>query len=159
MRRGTSLHLLGLLYTDPRMANSDLLLETLKERGHRMTKVRRAMLDILCRAKTPLAAAELISALNRRSLAVNKTTVYREIDFLQREKLVREVDLLDGKKRYEVLGEHDHHHHIICTSCKAIRCMEMHNDLDALEADIFKRFRFKVTSHSLEFFGVCERCQ
>lgn len=141
------------------MANSELLLESLKSRGHRMTKVRRAMLEILCKSKVPMAAAELILALNRRSLEVNKTTVYREIDFLQEQKIVREIDLMDGKKRYEVQGEHDHHHHMICTSCKAIRCMEMHHDLDALEAQILEKFHFKVTSHTLEFFGVCQSCR
>ena len=141
------------------MADAEQILESLKEHGHRMTKVRRAMLEILCKSKVPLAAAELITSLKRRDLEVNKTTVYREIDFLQSEKIVREVDLLDGKKRYEVLGEHDHHHHMICTGCKAIRCMEMHNDLDELEAEIMRKFNFKVTSHTLEFFGVCEKCQ
>lgn len=124
-----------------------------------MTKVRSAMLEILCKSKVPLAAAELIAGLKRRDLAVNKTTVYRELDFLMGEKIVREVDLLDGKKRYEVLAEHDHHHHMICTSCKAIQCIEMANDLDTLEAQIFSKFRFKVVSHTLEFFGVCEKCQ
>jgi Fe2+ or Zn2+ uptake regulation protein len=141
------------------MAEAEKILEALKEHGHRMTKVRRAMLDILCKSKAPISAAEIINSLKRRSLDVNKTTVYREIDFLQAEKILREVDLLDGKKRYEVLGEHDHHHHMICTTCKAIRCMDMHNDLDELEAEIMRKFHFKVTSHTLEFFGVCENCQ
>jgi Fur family ferric uptake transcriptional regulator len=141
------------------MAEAEKILEALKEHGHRMTKVRRAMLDILCKSKVPISAAEIINSLKRRSLDVNKTTVYREIDFLQAEKILREVDLLDGKKRYEVLGEHDHHHHMICTACKAIRCMDMHNDLDELEAEIMRKFHFKVTSHTLEFFGVCENCQ
>ena len=124
-----------------------------------MTKVRRAMLEILCKSEVPLAASELILKLNRRSLAVNKTTVYRELDFLLGEKVVREIDLMDGKKRYEVQGEHDHHHHMICTSCKAIRCVEMADDLNTLEAEIFSKFKFKVESHTLEFFGVCRKCQ
>ncbi len=69
------------------------------------------------------------------------------------------LDTIDGKKRYEVLGEHEHHHHMICTTCRAIRCVEMANDLDTLEAEIFTKFKFKVESHTLEFFGVCQKCQ
>ena len=124
-----------------------------------MTKVRRAVLEILCKSKVPLAASELIAGLARRALEVNKTTVYRELDFMLDQKIIREIDLLDGRKRYEVLGEHDHHHHMICTQCKSIKCVEMANDLDVLEAEIFSKFKFRVTSHTLEFFGLCSKCR
>ena len=141
------------------MKDADHILENLKGRGHRMTKVRKAVLEILCKSKVPLPAQELITGLKRKSLPVNKTTVYREIDFLLAEKVLREVDLLDGKKRYEVLLENDHHHHMICTQCQSIQCIEMAHDLDELEHNLLCKFNFKVTSHSLEFFGLCDKCR
>ena len=134
------------------------ILAELKTRGHRITKVRSAVLEILNKTKIPTPAAEIISDLKQYGLPVNKTTVYREIDFLLSERIVREVDLLDGKKRYEILAENDHHHHMICTECKSIKCIDMHHDLDKLESDLLKKFKFKVTSHSLEFFGLCQKC-
>ena len=141
------------------MEHSKAILDELKSRGHRMTKVRKAVIDTLCKTKVPTPASDLIAQLKRRNLPVNKTTVYREIDFLLSERILREVDLLDGKKRYELLAENDHHHHMICTGCKSIQCIDMHHDLDALEGELLSKFDFKVTNHSLEFFGLCTKCR
>lgn len=141
------------------MRDAKAILDELKDRGHRMTKVRKATLELLVKAKVPVPAADILAGLCRRSLEVNKTTVYREIDFLLAQRILREVDLLDGKKRYELLFENDHHHHMICTKCSAIQCIEMHHDLDDLERDLHSKFKFKVTSHTLEFFGLCQKCQ
>ncbi len=131
---------------------------TLRAAGHRITKVRRAVLQIFETISEPPSAEELIGALKRRKLDVNKTTVYRELDFLLAQHLIREIDLLEGKKRYELI-DGSHHHHLVCLQCRTIRCIEMDNDLDAVERDLLKRVGFEVKSHSLEFFGVCADCR
>jgi len=141
------------------MTESKEILEKLKSAGNRMTQVRRAMVEILCRHKGPISAAELITSLKRRSLTVNKTTVYRELHFLLEKRIVREVDLLEGMKRYEILDESDHHHHMICLKCRSIQCIEMGHDLDEIESQILKNHDFKVLSHTLEFVGLCGRCR
>jgi Fe2+ or Zn2+ uptake regulation protein len=135
------------------------ILDKLKTDGSRMTQVRRAVVEILCRHKGPISAAELITGLKRRSLEVNKTTVYRELHFLLGKRIVREVDLLEGMKRYEILDESDHHHHMICLKCRSIQCIEMGHDLDEIEAQILRSHDFKVLNHTLEFVGLCGRCR
>jgi len=141
------------------MDNPKTLLEHLKDSGMRMTKTRRAVVELLFRSKGPISAQDILSSLKKGSLEVNKTTIYREIDALLAAQVIREVDLLEGKKRYELHLEHDHHHHIICTECKAVQCVEIYHDLDSIEREILKKHRFKVTSHSLEFFGLCSSCR
>lgn len=133
-------------------------LERLKQAGHRVTKVRKALIEILSIASGPLTVPELLLKLKEHSLGVNKTTVYRELEFLNNEGLLLEVDLLDRTKRYEVIGESDHHHHLVCTECNNIKCVEMHDDLTQLEQKISKKHKFLITSHVLEFFGVCHNC-
>ena len=140
------------------MSDAATILEQLQQGGNRLTKVRRAVVELVCRHKSPLSAAEIITALKRRSLEVNKTTVYREIHFLLEKRILREVDLLEGMKRYEILDESGHHHHMICLKCRSIQCIEMGHDLDAIEAQIFKSHDFKVLSHTLEFVGLCGKC-
>ena len=136
----------------------DSVVTLLKERGHRITNARRVTLEIFADATSPITAAELIASLATRDLAVNKTTVYRELDFLMAEKIIREIDLLEGKKRYEFLHGDDHHHHMICLKCNSIGCVSMENDLDELEAEIQKKQGFVVQHHTLEFFGLCRGC-
>jgi Fur family transcriptional regulator, ferric uptake regulator len=139
-------------------ADTATVVDALKGQGFRITKVRRALLDILTTASHPMSVPELLPALAKCDLMVNKTTVYRELDFLLENQIVLELDLLDGAKRYELLQPDHHHHHLVCTKCGMIECVEMHHDLDEIEARIATNHKFKVSSHVLEFFGLCEKC-
>lgn len=131
----------------------------LKSKGFRSTKLRTAILKILVEAQQPISAMEIMDSLNNMALHPNKTSVYRETDKLLAESVIIEVDLLDGKKRYELHKAGFHHHHIICTKCGAISCIDMDKDLELVERDIEKNTGFKIQSHLLEFFGLCSRCQ
>jgi Fe2+ or Zn2+ uptake regulation protein len=135
------------------------LMTNLRHSGARMTKTRIAMVKLLTKTSSPLSALELMDLLKAKGLAVNKTTVYRELDFLLDRSLIREIDLLEGLKRYELLDGNRHHHHIVCVSCKKIVCVDMDHDLDAIERRISRQHKFEITSHVLEFFGRCSGCQ
>lgn len=139
------------------MRSVDYYIELLRLNGERITKVRRKAIEVLVDLKRPLSVPELLAQFKRRSLSVNKTTAYREVEFLRAKGLVREIDLLDGMKRYEIAGE-DHHHHLVCTRCQDVRCVEMKHDLDKIEQMVKRKHGFSVTSHVLEFFGLCKSC-
>jgi Fe2+ or Zn2+ uptake regulation protein len=141
------------------MENAKAILKSLKERGQRMTRTREAMVEIFTSAQSPVSAAEVIAALTARKLGVNKTTVYREFDFLQAQGVIREIDLLEGQKRYELSEPDHHHHHLVCTKCSQIQCIDLPKDLDTLERRIAKEHNFKIEHHVLEFFGLCSRCR
>lgn len=124
---------------------------------YKTTKVRTSLLEILQKTSSPLSVQEILVKLKGKKLNPNKTTIYREIEFLTNLGLVSEVDFGEGKKRYEALG--DHHHHIICVNCKAIKDVSLDKDLDLFNAKIAKQAGFKPVGHSLEFFGLCQDCQ
>jgi Fe2+ or Zn2+ uptake regulation protein len=144
--------------TNTTSAKATALLAALKEKGHRTTKTRSLVISYLVQTEHPVAAHDLITMLKKQGRDVNKTTVYRELLFLKDEGIINEIDLLEGQKRYELADPHHHHHHLVCTKCKSIRCVEMPNDLDALEQRIKKQHHFHVTGHILEFFGLCKKC-
>jgi len=123
-----------------------------------MTQARRILIEIFVAQAAPVTVDQLLTTLKKRGLSVNKTTVYRELDFLKEQKIIREIDLLEGRKRYELRGD-EHHHHLVCLECRDIRCITMEEDLDAIERGIEKEHGFRVASHTLEFFGVCAQCQ
>jgi Fe2+ or Zn2+ uptake regulation protein len=83
------------------------------------------------------------------------STVFRAVTAMEREGLVRRVDLGDGKAYYEV-GE-DHHEHIRCDSCGRVAevpgCV-----LDDATSGVQRSTGFVVTSHRLVFGGLCARC-
>lgn len=123
----------------------------------RDTELRRLVLLLLSKSKTPLSAKELLSSVIKRR-GFHKTSVYRQLDTLQRQSAIHEVELGDRKKRYE-LSSINHHHHIVCAECGTIQDVVLKEKLDKQKREVAKQTKFKVSNHVLEFFGLCPRCQ
>lgn len=88
----------------------------------------------------------------------HKTSIYRELERLCAKGVVQELQLRNDEKLYELADEAHHHHHLICHGCKKIIPIDFADDLDSQANGIAKKHGFKVTDHSLEFFGFCESC-
>jgi len=134
------------------------ILAGLKASGSKMTRVRTAVVECFARTAAPMTAAELGAALAKSGVAVNKTTLYREIAFLTGKGLVEEIAFGDRTARYELKDE-GHHHHVVCVRCDTVVDVDLEQDLDAQEKTIAKKTRFTILRHSLEFFGLCASCK
>lgn len=130
----------------------------LKTKGFRLTKARSMLIQVLEENQTPLSIDDLIKKLESKKTSVNKTTVYREIQFLEKQNVISAVEFGDGKKRYELSGP-NHHHHIVCLNCGRIKDIPLSKDLDKHEKNIAKITNYKIINHSLEFFGYCQNCK
>lgn len=139
------------------MKKSDKIIKQLKQIGSRATKPRQRLVEIFDRHPLPLTELELRKKLATARIRVNKTTVYRALTHLKKEGVIREVNFGDGKKRYELIST-GHHHHLICTECHRVDKIEMAKDVSWIEKKINKKKQFQITSHALEFFGICRRC-
>lgn len=133
------------------------IVSKLKSEGHRITPIRNKILEILGDSTQPISAPALLESVKSSNEGVNKTTIYRELDFLKLKDFISEVEFGDGKKRYEL--NDGHHHHLICLNCKKIEDVDLKTDLSEEEKKIEKETGFKIQSHSLEFFGFCKDCQ
>jgi Fur family transcriptional regulator, ferric uptake regulator len=135
---------------------SDLTLSSLRDKGHKITNVRKEVVVMFSQADKPLTAKELHKALKTIGLSVNKTTVYRELQFLTDEGYLVEVHLNPKEASYEST-DLIHHHHLICEICGKIdnvtNCLA-----EELETDVLKKKGFKIVRHSLEFYGTCADC-
>lgn len=138
--------------------SADILIKKLQNDGHRMTKARSALLTILSKKHSPLSAMELQHLLEEKGIAVNKTTIYREIDFLIQQNIIHSIALADEVTRYE-LSSRDHHHHIQCSSCGIVIDLPLTNELSDIEKRIALNTGFSIEKHALEFFGLCPHCQ
>lgn len=140
------------------MSKYTSILNDLKANGYRLTKARKAIVRIFLNSKAPLSASDLNSRMEHEDLNVNKTTIYRELDFLKGLRIIRELRLGDGKRRFEPLPDNNHHH-LVCLSCDTIECIELDRCLEAEEKKLLKENNFKTINHSLEFQGLCAKCQ
>ncbi len=136
-----------------------ILKSALRTQGYKITKNRTAILEFLSSQKKPISAEEILEHILSEHHDVNKTTIYRELFFLLEHNFIKEVEFGDGKKRYEITINRAHHHHIICVNCKKVEDIPLEKELDSQEKHIEEVTGFKLTSHMLEFFGLCKTCQ
>lgn len=138
--------------------NTEILFKTIKHKGLRLTKTRRAVLELLVATHTPLSVPRILDELGCRGLSVNKTTVYRELEQLEKVDMVKALSLQDRKQYFE-LATRDHHHHFVCIECDEVEDVLFdESDILRQEAVLVQKKGFSVLRHSLEFFGLCKMC-
>lgn len=125
-----------------------------------MTQLRQAMIGLFCQVTRPQSAGVIMMALLKQGVSVNKTSVYRELQFLVEKNVIKTVAISDQEALYERVG--DHHHHVVCRDCKTVEDIHVEGIEDALshlEKGIARKSNFSDLKHSLEFFGQCGRCR
>lgn len=132
------------------------VLHFLHTKNARITRAREAIIDIIFSKRKPLSAAEVISNLKRKNVFVNKTTVYRELDFLLKNGLLKPVFLKPGTVHYESAFL-PHHHHLVCDTCGSIAEIDCVVDEQKLLQKI-KTNGFEVKQHKFELYGTCTNC-
>jgi Fur family transcriptional regulator, ferric uptake regulator len=137
--------------------DASVILERLKADGHRLTAARRAIVELFQEGCNPQSAQDIQMALAKKRLSPNITTVYRELQFLADQGVLRTVQFEDGVQRYEAAHAH-HHHHLVCVNCKTVQEVHAEHDLETMERDIGKTKGFTVLRHTLEFYGICRKC-
>ncbi len=139
------------------MRTKEVCLQELKTKGIRLTRSRKALISFLVDAHAPRAIPEIQASFQKEGIVFHKTTLYRELEFLMNEGIVKEVIVSGEKRYYELVGEH--HHHTVCLNCGDIRDIVFRENLLPIEQALSREDGFQVLEHSLEFFGLCRTCK
>jgi len=132
--------------------------EYITGQGLRSTSQRDEILNLFIKADSHLSAEELYVLVKKSHPCIGYATVYRTLKLLAKAGLAQERRFEDGFTRYEHPRSEAHHDHLICTRCGAI--IEFENErIETLQQNIARINRFKVLSHKLELYGLCEGCQ
>lgn len=122
----------------------------------RDTTARKAILDILTHSHEPKTVKDLIAKLSYQAIEVDRTTVFRIMNAFTDRGIVRKLEFTEGNFRYELLSL-PHHYHIVCTRCATIQDVQG-CDVNAIEKETARKYKFVITHHRLDFFGLCEKC-
>ena len=140
------------------MATKNLLSNALKKEGLRHTIQRQAVWDEIKSNDDHRDAEQIYSALRKNNLNVSRATVYRTIDVLYKNNLIRKIELGDSPSKYENKVNSDHHDHIICVQCGRID--EFVDDkIESLQDKIIDKLGFKMIRHIHQLFVLCKDCQ
>jgi len=127
-------------------------------KGLRHSKPREQILEVFLGIERHLTIEELWDAVKAKHPGIGYATVYRTLKLLAEAGLCREINFEDGTTRYEHLYGHDHHDHLICTTCG--RFVEVVDpDIELLQERLVKRYGFLPVSHRMNLYGTCGRCR
>jgi Fe2+ or Zn2+ uptake regulation protein len=129
----------------------------LRRRGGRITRARRALLELIERSIRPLSPGELQARLRAGGVRMDRVSVYRNLTALLQLGLLHRVV---GSAAVRPCAERVRrcHHAIVCTECGSAR--EFHSRaLERALGAVRRSTRYRVREHVLELRGLCERCQ
>ena len=133
------------------MENIELLVEALKKEGLRFTEQRKFIWDEITSSNDHREAEDIFLSLRKKNINVSRATVYRTIDVLVKNNLVRKLDIGDAPSKYENKIDSHHHDHMICLETGDI--IEFYNeDLENLQDEIAKKHGYKVVRHVHQLF-------
>jgi Fe2+ or Zn2+ uptake regulation protein len=131
----------------------------LRRDGQRYTDNRRQLVEALAAGGAPLTIPEILE--ERRDLA--QSSVYRNLAVLERAGVVQRIVTTDEWARYELAEDlTQHHHHLICSSCGAVRDFTVSSGLersiDTALTQVAEQEGFRLEHHRLDLVGLCEDC-
>jgi len=135
----------------------DKMLETLKERDFRITPQRIAVLRVLALSDGHPSVEQIYEEVKKDFPTTSLATVYKTVTLLKELNEVLELGFPEGSNRYDGTKPYPHPH-LICTLCKKVIDPDLES-LDGLTKELTSETGFKITSHRLDFFGICPDCQ
>ena len=133
------------------------IIDFLKESGCRLSAGRLAMVEIFTENMGTLSANEVGALLKEKKLSFDRSTIYRELDFLVEKNVLRVVDI-NGVRRFERSVPHPH---FICSDCHEVICIsssEIESKISSLKKTIVSEHG-EISINSLQISGLCSHCR
>jgi Fur family transcriptional regulator, ferric uptake regulator len=137
----------------PRLAVADPeeAIRRLRESGLRLSTARRLIIEALFAAAGPVSAQRL-----SLELSLDESSVYRNLELLERQGLTRHVHLAHGPGLYALVGRDDGEY-LYCERCAKVTLLEP-AELDLVRAEIRERFGHHARFTHFAIVGLCGAC-
>lgn len=126
-------------------------ISALRRRGMRLSTARRLVLEALFDAEGPVSAVHL-----SRTLKLDESSVYRNLEVLERHGLVRHVHLGHGAGLYVLVGRREVEY-LYCERCAKVTAVTP-DQLDPLRNTIKNQFGYEARFTHFAIVGLCEQC-
>ncbi len=131
--------------------------EALKQAGLRLTPQRLAVARVLAERLDHPSVEEIHREVLRDFPTTSLATIYKIVTKLKELEQVLELGFADAGSRYDGYKPYPHPH-VICVKCGAIADPE-YGDMARMAREMARMSGYAITSHRLDFFGLCPRCQ
>jgi Fur family transcriptional regulator, ferric uptake regulator len=138
------------------VSSEESILELLRRQGHRVTTPRRLLIRSLIEAGDHRTADELAAKVQHQAPDVHISTIYRNLEELERLGVVVHSHLGHGPATYHLAA--GAHCHFVCEQCGS--AVKAPDELFVNLADrAQKQFGFTIDPHHFSIFGRCRNCQ
>lgn len=126
--------------------------------GQRNTRQRAAVQDALEGMTTFASAQDIHHKLTHNEQKVGLTTVYRTLQQLSDLGAIDTLHDESGETLYRSCAMDEHHHHLVCTSCRTTVEIDG-GPVEDWASETAEKYGFQKSGHTAEIFGLCENCQ
>jgi Fur family transcriptional regulator, ferric uptake regulator len=129
----------------------------LSKQGYKLTRQRKAVVEVVAQTHTRLSAAEVFTKAQRGCPNLGLTTVYRTLEILEQLGAIRRIHLEDGCEAFAPTSI-EHGHYVVCNHCQTT--IEFEGcDLTSLFKRVADQTGFVIEEHWLELVGLCPKCR
>lgn len=130
-------------------------IKILRDADCKLTGPRRAVLDVLEKAKTPLSAYDIEERIPEQ-IPISVVTIYRILDLFERLGIAHRIHTKEGFVRCDFENKKGCHYFAVCKSCG--ESYEFLEPACRIEKIIPKNLPFKNVEHISEIAGICDHC-
>jgi Fur family ferric uptake transcriptional regulator len=131
-------------------------LHTLKSRGLRLTPQRRLIIELIHERPVCLTAEDIITYVQEHMPGVNKSTVYRTLELLEKSGCVYRSEIDNRTVFYHAEGHQ--HHHLVCEKCgKTLECDN--KTMAPLGEELRRKYGFEAHLEHIVITGLCQECR
>jgi Fur family ferric uptake transcriptional regulator len=131
------------------------LCEVLRARGLKVTPQRRLIFEALQESSEHPSAEDIYQAVTEVMPDISVATVYHTVNDLVTMGELVELDLGEGKSRYDPLTSQ--HHHLVCLGCRKVE--DIPRDLDCVQFLPEEMNGYQIERCDVVFYGRCPDCQ
>lgn len=145
--------------SDPKqIARYEYWVETLQDKGYRLTEPRQVVMEIIVCSDTALTPQDIYDLAREAGHSLGIASVYRTLETLEDLDLIQQVHHPQGCQAYwpKLVG---HKHLVICKRCGRMEDFPGADDLSDLFAKVEQSSGYWVQDHWLQLFGLCQECQ
>lgn len=136
----------------------DELLERCRAKGMRRTYLLRRVLARMAKQAGPVSIPCLLAD---EALAEtgDAATLYRLMDRLEAQQIVRRVGLHERAAHYYLNLPNRHRDFLVCVDCGTVEVLKLSCPVGDFDEEVARDTGFKGVYHELQFYGHCATCQ
>ena len=135
---------------------AEVILARLRDGGGRITTARRLVVETLLESPHHQTAEELAAQVHARAPEVHMSTIYRNLEELEKQGVISHAHLGHGAAVYHLSDED--HGHLVCSECGWVQ-EAPRSAFDGLAANLERDHGFELDTRHFAVQGLCRHCQ